>query len=45
VAIRATAGIESYVWLRDIAGLSPREAGRVMRANALAIFDQAAASP
>lgn len=41
VAIRAVAGIEPYVWLRDIAGQSEAAAVRTMRANALAIFDQA----
>jgi AcrR family transcriptional regulator len=39
IAIRATAGIEPYVWLRDIAGLSPAQAVRVMRSNALAVYD------
>lgn len=41
VAIRATAGIEPYVWLRDIAQLTPRQAVTVMRGNALAVYDQA----
>ncbi len=40
VAIRAVAGIEPYVWLRDIAGLSAAQAVRTMRANALAVYDQ-----
>jgi AcrR family transcriptional regulator len=40
VAIRAAAGIESYVWLRDIAGQSPAQALRTMRSSALAIYDQ-----
>ena len=44
VAIRATVGIESYVWLRDIAGLTPDQACAVMRSNALAIFGQDAAA-
>lgn len=39
IAIRATAGIESYVWLRDIAGQSAARAVEIMRANALAIYD------
>ncbi len=41
IAIRATAGIEPYVWLRDVAGRSPAQAIRIMRSNALAIYDQA----
>lgn len=41
VAIRAAAGIESYVWLRDIAHQSPRQAVRIMHSNAWAIYDQA----
>lgn len=40
IAIRAVAGIEPYVWLRDIAGQSPAQALRIMHANALAVFDQ-----
>lgn len=39
IAIRATAGIESYIWLRDIAGHSHSDAVEVMRGNALAIYD------
>jgi len=41
VRLRAVAGIEPYVWLRDVAGLAQREAFDVMRANALDILDAA----
>ena len=34
IAIRAAAGIEPYIWLTDIAGLSPRQALAVMRSTA-----------
>lgn len=44
IAIRAVAGIEPYVWLRDIAGQSPTQAVRIMRANAMAVYDQSTAS-
>lgn len=44
LAIRAAVGIESYIWLRDIAGVSPREAAQLLRANGLAIYDQAVAA-
>ena len=40
VAVRACAGIEPYVWLRDVAGRSPEESVAIMRTNALAIYDQ-----
>ncbi len=43
IAIRAAAGIEPYVWLRDIAHRSPAQAVKIMRGNALAIFDHATA--
>ncbi len=39
MAVRAAAGIESYVWLRDIAGQGPRQSITVLRRNALAIYD------
>lgn len=45
VAIRAAAGVEPYVWLRDIAGRSPAQAVCIMRSNALAIYDQEVESP
>ena len=45
VAIRAAAGIEAYVWLRDIAGHSATQSVQVMRANALAIYDQSVPAP
>jgi hypothetical protein len=40
LAIRAGCGIESFVWLTDVAGLSKEEAGKLMRwsANALLQF-------
>lgn len=44
LAIRATSGIESFVWLTDVAGVSRREAVRIMRRSALDIFDAAMAS-
>lgn len=44
VRLRAAAGIEPYVWLRDVAGLSADQAFGVMRANALDILDAALAS-
>ncbi|MDQ0768093.1 hypothetical protein QF031_000842 [Pseudarthrobacter defluvii] len=43
VRLRAVAGIEPYVWLRDVAGLPPDQAFEVMRANALDILDAALA--
>ncbi|NUP57951.1 MAG: TetR/AcrR family transcriptional regulator [Pseudarthrobacter sp.] len=44
VRLRAVAGVEPYVWLRDVAGLSRDAAFGVMRANALDILDAALAS-
>jgi hypothetical protein len=41
IAIRAAAGIEPYVWLTDIAGLSQRQALATMRTTALTILDAA----
>jgi AcrR family transcriptional regulator len=38
LAVRATIGIESYVWLRDVAGLSPDEAGATMQWSASALL-------
>jgi hypothetical protein len=42
VAIRAAAGIEPYVWLRDVAGQPARRSVAIMRSNALAIYDHSA---
>jgi AcrR family transcriptional regulator len=44
IAIRAAAGIEPYVWLTDIAGLSRRQALVTMRATALTLLDTALAT-
>jgi AcrR family transcriptional regulator len=41
VRLRAVAGIEPYVWLRDVAGLSRKAAFDVMRRNALAVLADA----
>lgn len=41
VRLRAAAGIEPYIWLTDVAGLSPDEACRLMRENALAVLASA----
>lgn len=41
LAIRATTGIESLVWLTDVAGLTRREASDLMRQSALDLLDQA----
>jgi AcrR family transcriptional regulator len=38
IRLRATAGIESYVWLTDVAGLSPDEAVEVLRTNAMTLL-------
>ena len=38
LAIRATVGIEAFVWLTDVAGLSPQEAVDVMRSSARALL-------
>jgi hypothetical protein len=40
LATRATIGIESYVWLVDVAGLSPDDAVATMRWSATALFRQ-----
>jgi hypothetical protein len=39
VAIRSVIGIESYVWLTDVARLSPADAARVMQWNAAALLE------
>lgn len=41
IAIRAAVGIEPLVWLTDVAGLSRREAVRIMCASGLAILNSA----
>jgi AcrR family transcriptional regulator len=41
IAIRAAAGIETLVWMTDIAGLSRREAASTMRTTARALLDAA----
>ena len=38
VAIRSATGIESLIWLTDIAGLSREQAAKVMRASARALL-------
>ena len=38
LAIRSACGIEALVWLTDVAGLSRREAAKVMRWSALALL-------
>ena len=40
LAVRATIGIESYVWLRDVAGLSPEQAVATMHWSANALLRQ-----
>ena len=41
LGIGATLGIEAFVWLTDIAGLSREEAAATMRANALGLLEAA----
>jgi AcrR family transcriptional regulator len=41
VAIRAAAGIEPYVWLTDVAGLSPDDALATMRGTATTLLEAA----
>lgn len=41
IAIRASAGIESFVWLTDVAGQSRRQALRTMRTTATTLLDAA----
>lgn len=43
IAIRSAVGIESLVWLTDVAGLSRREAGELMQWSALAMLRHALA--
>lgn len=43
LAIRATLGIESLVWLTDVAGLSRSEAVEIMRSSARTLVDAAIA--
>lgn len=38
IRIRAVAGIESYVWLIDVAGVRPADATRMIRENARAVL-------
>jgi AcrR family transcriptional regulator len=40
LAVRATIGIESYVWLRDVAGLSPEDAVATMHWSARALLQE-----
>jgi AcrR family transcriptional regulator len=44
LGIGATLGIEAFVWLTDIAGLSREAAAATMRANALGLLDAAVAT-
>jgi hypothetical protein len=41
IAIRSATGIESLVWLTDVAGLSRRQAVQLMRRNARALLEAA----
>ena len=41
IAIRSAIGIESYVWLTDVAGLSPTDAVQTMRWTARSLLDAA----
>jgi AcrR family transcriptional regulator len=43
-AIRAGTGIEAFVWLRDVAGLSPKDAVELMKWSAEALLDRWLAS-
>jgi AcrR family transcriptional regulator len=43
LAIRSACGIESLVWLTDVAGLSRQQAGKLMRWSALALLKTALA--
>jgi AcrR family transcriptional regulator len=43
IRIRSVSGIESLVWLVDVAGLSRKRAFEAMRQNAHAVLDQAVA--
>jgi hypothetical protein len=44
IAIRATCGIESLVWLTDVAGLSRDDAAALMRSSAQALLAAALAA-
>jgi AcrR family transcriptional regulator len=44
LGIGATLGIEAFVWLTDVAGLSREEAAAVIRANALGLLQAALAA-
>lgn len=39
-AIRASTGIEAFVWLRDVAGLSPKNTVEVMQWSAMALLER-----
>ncbi|MBM2615219.1 TetR/AcrR family transcriptional regulator [Actinoplanes sp. LDG1-06] len=43
VAVRSAIGIESLIWLRDIAGQTPEEAAATVRATARALLEAAIA--
>jgi hypothetical protein len=43
IAIRSTSGIESLIWLVDVAGLTRHDAASLLHQNALALFDAALA--
>ena len=45
IAIRATCGIESLVWLTDVAGLSRDDAAALMRSSAQALLAAALTAP
>lgn len=45
VAIRSATGIESLIWLLDIAGLTPGQAAETVRHTALALLDAALDNP
>lgn len=41
LAIRATTGIEAYVWLTDVGGVAPEQAVEIMRASAKTLVEAA----
>jgi hypothetical protein len=41
LAIAATTGIEAFIWLTDMAGLSAEEALKIMRFSAQTLLDAA----
>ena len=45
LAVRATTGIEALVWLTDVAGLSPGEAGELMRWSSQALLHRSRTHP